>query len=122
MNDMFFLYLITRLDAIKDVITLFLIVGGTVYAAGLLWFAISYVENFGDEEVQGLKQYLFWSLIPLIFFAFVQVAIPSKKDAMFIAGGSAVLEAAKSDTAQRVASKSVQMVEKYLDEQLKGEK
>ena len=122
MSDTFLLYLLTRLDAIKDVITFLLVVGGTVYAAALLWFAISYVENFGDEEVQGLKIYLFWSLIPLIAFAFLQVAIPSKKDAMFIVGGSAVLEAAKSDTAQRVASKSVQMVEKYLDEQLKGEK
>lgn len=34
---------------------------------------------------------------------------------MFIAGGVAVIEAAKSDTAQRLASKSIVAIESWLD-------
>lgn len=43
------------------------------------------------------------------------ILIPSQKDAMFIAGGVAVIEAAKSDTAQRLASKSIVAIESWLD-------
>jgi len=58
----------------------------------------------------------FLTLLIVVFF--LDAILPSKKDAMVIVAGIGVVEAIKSETVKSVGSKSVAVVEKWLDEQL----
>ena len=51
----------------------------------------------------------------------IGITIPSKEDMKFIIAGTGLIEVSKTDTAQRMASKSVQVVEQYIDFILKDE-
>ncbi|MNY60861.1 hypothetical protein D3C86_1974710 [compost metagenome] len=50
-----------------------------------------------------------------IFFGLSFLLMPTKQEAAVIVAGGAVVEAAKSETAQRLASKSVTILENSLD-------
>lgn len=108
MEHWFTLYIITRLDAIVNIsiIMTILLVFAAFAAAG-----IAHVENGFARAKQPIKKMLIAAACSLA----VSVLTPSQKDVMFIAGGVGVIEAAKSETAQRVASKSVEAVERWLD-------
>ena len=108
MEHWFTLYLITRLDAIGWVANL-LSVLFTFVAVFVL--AIGYDINKLDRAKPLGRKLLAAAACSL----FVAVLTPSQKDALFIAGSIGVLEAAKSETAQRVANKSVEAIERWLD-------
>lgn len=114
MEHIFWLYLITRLDAIQEASIIAAILLGF---SGAMACAYGYFEK--DSPVYKLGRRLLAGFAVAIF---VSIATPSKSDAMFIAGGTAVIEAAKSETAQRIASKSVAAVEQWLDAQQMKEK
>lgn len=118
MNEMFLLYLLTRLDIIVCAAIWILAIGGTLWGIALMATCDSFL--FDDGAAARKKLWPFWKLFALCIA--VLVITPSQKDAMFIIAGTGVIEAAKSDTAQRLANKSVNVVEKYLDEMLKEEK
>lgn len=113
--DIFLLYLWTRLDVIST-------------TSGMMSFAFSLALLFSfifrtypdDDDVaaaakKAAKPLLRAAIACLILFAIV----PTKKDAMFILAGSAVIDVARSETAGRLASKSVQLIEQTLDGYLK---
>jgi hypothetical protein len=109
--DIFLLYLLTRLDAIQGLFfaaTTALWIGG--FASGLWHF----IENEGDAAWRAIRRFMPYA----IGCAVITALIPTKGDAMFIAAGAGVIEAAKSDTAKRLAGKSVQVIEDFLDKQL----
>lgn len=121
MNDLFLLYLLTRLNEIKCVLSTVSLTAGVIFGGVALMYGITAMA--GDHDVSDKAKTAMWIWKPLVASLLLNTLLPTQQDVMFIAGGSAVLEAAKSDTAQRVASKSVQVVEKYLDGVLKeGEK
>lgn len=117
--ELFGLYLFTRLDNIKE-----FSVAGTVITAAI--FAVAFAGTlFNDPEREYEKadhdkckriadKVKWW----LMTFVMVLILVPSQKAAMFIVAGTGVVEAAKTDTAQRIAGKSVSVVEKYLDDML----
>ena len=108
MEHWFTLYLITRFDAIGCVAIILTVLFAFVAA---LVLAIGYdLNKFDSAKPLGRKL-----LAAAACSLFVAVLTPSQKDAMFIAGGVGVLEAAKSETAQRVANKSVEAIERWLD-------
>ena len=111
MNETFALYLLTRLDALVGISVSIAMISGFAYV--ILFFMDS---QFVDKEFTNQRRLLMWMTI--LGVAGVMF-IPSQKEAMFIVAGTGVIEAAKSDTAQRIAGKSVAVVEKYLDEALK---
>jgi hypothetical protein len=102
------------LDGFRGLLTLFLALGGSVYGA---YFCIWTIERMPEKYRHLLP---LWK--PLAIAAVLMTLMPSQKDAMFILAGTGVIEAAKTDTAQRIAGKSVDVVEKYLDELLKESK
>ena len=108
MEHWFTLYLITRLDAIGST-ALFL--SPMLAIAALATFSWGISEGCLDKAQPRVRKLLKAAFCSLI----ISVSVPSQKDAMFIAGGVGVLEAAKSETAQRVANKSVEAVERWLD-------
>lgn len=117
------LYIATRLDAI---IGCFIF----IFAAGILGIfsiGISRVESgpysfspkFVKEFWESKKTFLRCSL-SLIFVGILGIAlVPSKNDAMFIAAGVGVIEGAKAVQGSEIAKKSVLIIEKWLDDQLK---
>ena len=108
MEHWFTLYLITRLDAV-GVVTLVLSL--VLALVALVTFAWGVGEGKLDKAQPRVRKLLRVAICSLI----ISVLVPSQKDAMFIAGGAGVLEAVKSETAQRVANKSVGAVERWLD-------
>ena len=115
MEHWFTLYLITRLDTIGCVALLLAVLFAIV---AVFVLAVGYEFNNFDRAKTNARKLLIAATCSL----FVAVFTPSQKDALFIAGGSAVIEAAKSETAQRVASKSVEAVERWIDSVMPEEK
>lgn len=114
MSEIWWLYLLTRLDNISCMLTLFLIIGGIAYAV----FIFVWVCEGRPDEYKGLVPLWKMFAITTVFITL----IPNKNDVAFILAGTGIIETAKSDTAQRLAGKSVSIFEKYLDELLKEEK
>ena len=115
MGHWFTLYLITRLDTIGWVAILLTVLFAFVAAFVL---TIGHEFNCFDRAKTNARKLLIAAACSL----FVAVFTPSQKDALFIAGGAAVIEATKSETAQRVASKSVEAVERWIDSVMPEEK
>lgn len=112
MEYAFWLYLLTRLDAFKDLfygIAVVTFVGFLITCVGAPYI----VDAFGKTT---LKRTIKLFVITFLCSELICALIPSKKDAMFIAGGIGVIEAARSETAQRIASKSVGVIERFLDD------
>ena len=115
MEHWFTLYLITRLDTIGCVAIILAVLFAIV---AVFVLAFGYEANNLDLAKTNARKLLIATACSL----FVAVFTPSQKDALFIAGGSAVIEAAKSETAQRMASKSVEAVERWIDSVMPEEK
>jgi len=117
MESLWILYWITRLDTLIQ--TLSWVQG----LAGALFLALGFLRIVSsDLEVEEKALAKKW--MPVFATVFILTSatkpfIPSKEDAMLIAAGVGITEAVKSETAQRLASKSVAVVEKWLDEQTK---
>lgn len=110
--DVFLLYLWTRLDALQTVAF------GAALCLAMAIFAILMSE--GDVlESDGGKKWVKRFVIVGFVGIFAVVIIPSKKDAALMLAGYSVIEIARSETAGRLASKSVQLIEQTLDSYLK---
>jgi hypothetical protein len=114
-NEVFWLYLLTRLDAINFILILGSILGSIAIFIGAM---ISFDDAFDKETSEKWLSYKWPTIIVIILASLV----PNKNQMMFIISGTGLLEIAKSDGAQRIGGKSVQVFEKYLDEMLKEDK
>ena len=113
-SEVFWLYLLTRLDAINAILVFLSVSGIVALSLGIIFS----FDDYSDGVSKKLLSYK-WFIIPCIVLA---VLIPTKSQMLFIISGTGLLEIAKSDEAHRIGGKSVQVFEKYLDELLKDEK
>ena len=89
-----------------------------IIGAGILCLLVTPCDK--DEEVVMRRIYKaakfsFYTFAGAMVFLFI---IPTTKQGMVLVASGAVIEAAKTETAQRIAGKSVLVVEKALDELL----
>lgn len=63
-----------------------------------------------------------WGIILAVMSALMCALVPSKKDAMFIAGGVGVIEASKAVAGSVIAKHSVAIVEEWLSRELSEQK
>lgn len=113
--EMFWLYMFTRLDAILVTSLTVLIVSGCAFCvAGFVWA----MEGF-DDEFSGPKLLTQRGGKAMVIAGVVLMLTPSQKDVAVMLAGSAVLHAARTPEAGRIASKSVQLIEQTLDAYLK---
>lgn len=112
MNETFMLYLFTRLDSIGILLGLacFILFFASAIA---IWFSM---ENCGSLPVCRKIWWLFAVVLAL------NIITPTQKDVAIILAGSTIMSIAKTDEAQRITSKSVRVVEQYLDALLIKEK
>ena len=108
--DILLLYLFTRLDAIQGLCAAAVLVGGCS-----AYFLIVFQHETGPEGKKWMKR----TIVAAVMGGVCMVLVPTKKDAALILAGWGVIEIARSETAGRLASKSVQIIEQTLDGYLK---
>lgn len=111
MNETFMLYLFTRLDGLN----------GAIGFASIVLFIASLVALWVTlfETKLPFFNKIWWSFAVLMA---LNIIVPTQKDVAIILAGSTIMSLAKTDDAKRITSKSVQVVEQYLDAFLKKEK
>ncbi len=117
--EVFILYAVMMFDTWCKISTTLAIVSLIVIiGAGILYLLVTPCDK--DEEVVMRRIYKaakfsFYTFAGAMVFLFI---IPTTKQGMVLVASGAVIEAAKTETAQRIAGKSVLVVEKALDELL----
>lgn len=122
----FELYLLTLIPEVRD--TAGVVAGLSFVVSGLLCVPFAMGMDKGPyptlgtveaaNAVQaGVKKLWRYLLPTFAVCAVLSTILPSQKSLMFIVGGSTLIEATKTDAAQRLADKSVKAVEAWLDEQ-----
>ena len=112
--DIFLLYLLTRLDVIQCVATGALSISCVVT---VIFGLIGWVEESRAPASIAQKA----SIVAVAMTA-ILIVIPSKQDVMFILASAGIVEAAQSDASKRIAGKSVEVFEQYLDKMLEDKK
>ena len=113
MNETFMLYLFTRLDNLNGV----LVVGGVLLLIGTLVSIICAITLMLDDLEYPKIFHKLWAVFAAVVF--LNIITPTQKDVALILAGSTIMSIAKTDEAQRITSKSVRVVEQYLDALLK---
>lgn len=131
MQYFWWLYLATRLDAIQCTFFIFALLSGITCVVGMMIFLMSHDsalwstygrtkdEVVADQKIfrSTVKKAAKWSLVVCICSTFMYSLTPTKKDAMFIAGGVGVIEAAKAVKGSEIAKTSVKIIENWLNKQ-----
>ena len=105
MNDTLMLYVFTRLNTLSTMVGIILLFS----SLGLLTIGAGLAAE--GRKPERLKKYLWIPIVSLIMF----IATPTKTDAMFIVAGTKIIEISKDPDVQRVAGKSVKLIENYID-------
>ena len=117
--EVLILYAVMMFDTWRKIFTTLAIVPLIVIiGAGILYLLVTPCDK--DEEVVMRRIYKaakfsFYTFAGAMVFLFI---IPTTKQGMVLVASGAVIESAKTETAQRIAGKSVLVVEKALDELL----
>jgi len=110
----FVIYLISVIDAILGAAIL-----GIFFTAASAILAIPVLDLDGKEEIAScLKKFI----KPLVFLSLIVVFVPSKQTAYAMLAAYGLQEISQTEEAKRIGSKSVQVIEKALDEYLKEDK
>lgn len=113
-GDLFFLYLLTRLDIVIHS-TVVMLIGSSCIAFFLGLF------GWADNDSRNINLAQRAGTVAAIALA-ILIVVPSKQDMMFILASAGIIEAAQSETTKRIAGKSVEVFENYLDQMLKEDK
>lgn len=116
MNETFLLYLFTRLDTLNGVLVA---IGSLTVFATIASVVIACIMHSDDEEYPRFFHKLWLACSAVVL---VNIIVPTQKDVALILAGSTIMSIARTDEAQRITSKSVRVVEQYLDALLTKEK
>ena len=116
--EVFILYAVMMFDTWYNIFMILAIVSFIVLlGAGSVYLAVPWSKN--EEAVMRrmykAAKFSFYTFACALVFLFI---IPTTKQGMVLVASGAIIEAAKTETAQRIAGKSVLVVEKALDELL----
>jgi hypothetical protein len=116
MNETFMLYLFTRLN----------VFGGAIFLTGVLLLIATVISIIyaccahADQDEYPKYFHKVWAVFAIVVL--LNIITPTQKDVALILAGSTIMSIAKTDEAQRITSKSVRVVEQYLDALLTKEK
>lgn len=118
MENWFLLYLLTRIDSLRFLLEGVTFLGLFTLILGLTPF---FIAGKNDRQQPWFIAFVQWHRLGRIIWciaALLYIAIPTKNDVFFIVGGSAIIDAVKSDRAARIGTKSLDAVERWLDENM----
>lgn len=116
MNETFMLYLFTRLDNLNGVLW----IGGVLLLAATVMTVIASCIMHSDGDEYPKIFHKLWAVFAVVVL--LNIVVPTQKDVALILAGSTIMSIARTDEAQRITSKSVRVVEQYLDALLTKEK
>ena len=116
MNETFMLYLFARLGTLNGVITAAALLLFAATVVSIFVVCMMYAENMKYPKIFH-KVWVAFAVCTLL-----NIVVPTQKDVALILAGSTIMSIAKTDEAQRITSKSVRVVEQYLDALLTKEK
>lgn len=126
MNDLFMLYLWTRIDAFGWLVTAIAVLSVIAICAS----AIFYWDNDPDQWISDSKKLCAknnrklaisgqrFSIIAACIAIPLSVALPTQKDVAIIAGGWMIKEAATSQTAQDIGEKTYRLIVGKIEAEL----
>lgn len=117
MEYFWWLYLATRLDSFVHTFS------GMIFFPLVFFFIIGFAQLSTDNEFhlwERLKGYRYLATTCIVIGIIGTMITPSRKDAMFIAGGVGVIEAAKAVKGSAIAQTSVKIIEEWLNTELAG--
>lgn len=109
--EIFILYLILQLDSFSNFLFLCTVV--SVIAAFFIGMILR--EASTKEEMEKPIKALKWCGVVWVLSVFVACLLPSTKSATVLAGAYAIKEVSKNETAQRLAGRSVKLIEDWLE-------
>ena len=127
MNTALLIYLVMQLDTAVTMIIIALIVSILVMLVSALVYAVYHDEKFSgfdrtritaEENCQKSKTIGKRSFYSAIVLSCLVVFVPSTKTAIYMIGGSGVVEVLQSEQAQEVGGKAYRLLMKKLDEEL----
>lgn len=119
--EVLILYAVMMFDTWRTIFTTLAVISiGVAIGAGFLYLFAphspgSEFEETVNRRVYKAAKFSFYTFAGAMVFLFIT---PTTKQGMVLVASGAVIEAAKTETAQRIAGKSVLVVEKALDELL----
>lgn len=117
--EVLILYAVMMFDTWRKIFTALAIVSLIVIiGAGILYLLVTPCDKDEDvvmRHIYKAAKFSFYTFAGAMVFLFI---IPTTKQGMVLVASGAVIESAKTETAQRIAGKSVLVVEKALDELL----
>lgn len=115
--ELFLLYLVLQLDTLRAAVAISLGVMLVACLFGLINLG-SCGERQYDWQKEGYRQgkvAVFCSFPFVVLFSVILAFLPTTKHATLLAGAYALKEVAQTDTAQRMAGKSVKLIEDWLE-------
>ena len=117
------IFYIAQLFGAINVITA-IIIGLSVFA--LVFLAVWYfmdelydADAYNEKEVATCKKWVKTTLIIAIVSTLVSTFTPSKQTYLFMVGGNALEEIAKNEKVQERASKTIDLLDQYLEKKVK---
>lgn len=120
MNEIFLLYIWTRLGSVNGMLWVVFIATIIVALSGLVvwWFNAGIYDETGEKGKEVAKR----ATPYLALIAALVVVIPTQKDVAIIAGGWLVKQAASSEFAQEIGAKTYSVIMGKLDAELESMK
>lgn len=134
MEYFWWLFLATRLDGISSffgwmtffsALTVLISWVCILVGYGIIETMMEGTQKWEAKQVEDMREFRTkmypwrkWALVLFVVFSFLWALTPSKRDAMFIAGGVGVVEGVKALKDSSVAKQSVAIVEQWLENNL----
>ena len=117
MDNVFWLYVLTRLDKIESVLVICLAFGTLIIA--LKWFNYM-VDNglFEPEKTPWVIRKIEYIIVGAMIGVIV---LPTQKDTMVMYTGSVIATTLDNDKTKAITDKTIKVIEKKLDDELKDQ-
>ena len=119
MNTALLIYLVMQLDSIREFLVFIVAASAIVSGVTSFFMLMIALDNEADSEMYIAISRWFKRFAPIALASMVMFAlIPSTKTAIYMVGGSGLVEALQSEHAQEVGVKAYRLLMKKLDEEL----
>lgn len=110
--ELFWLYLILKLDAMQSTLVFILVIATLALIFWTIGALCTQDECREKNRIPFIKL-RYW--VCYVMGGIILTLMPTSKDATILAAGYGILEVTKTDTAKRLASKSVDLIEQFLE-------
>lgn len=115
-------YIAQLLGAINTIAVIIIVLSVVTLVFLAVWYFMDDLYDasaYNEKEVATCKKWVKRTLIITIVSTLVSTFTPSKKTYLFMVGGNALEEIAKNEKVQERASKTIDLLDQYLEKKVK---